>query len=474
MITTLLSIPRCLFLAILLVCTGSAQDPSGRDIPEAPKKPAPKPREKAASKPAVPKPAPKPTPKPTPRPPAAAAAKPAATKPAATASKPASKTSGKTSAKATRTPAPVAPKGTPSRPSAVKLTIIAPPGAVVELDGKPRGQTGIDGHLVLSGVVAGDHQLAVTADGYDSWRGTFVMSTASTTFQVPIAKRAATGKIALTAREPGTEVLIDEKYSVKAMAGQTMYVDGLLPGPRQLRAIKSGFEEWRMTVNVRANEIIPVNIEMRPLLEPVMLPVPEGSYFMGAEDGAKDQRPPHQVFTNAFEISTKEVTNRQYKFFVDATNHPAPRGPGYGWTGNNYPEGQGDFPVVFVSWEDATAFTKWLSKYSGKAYRLPTEAEWEKAARLIGDQYASAGKVWEWCMDWYDPEYYKRRERVNPQGPATGKRLKLLSREGETRVMRGGGFGKGSIMQRAAERGYLYPTMGRLDVGFRIVREVVK
>ncbi|MGE0132638.1 MAG: SUMF1/EgtB/PvdO family nonheme iron enzyme [Blastocatellales bacterium] len=394
--------------------------------------------------------------------------------------KPAKKGKGKSSARPARgaksRPARTSTaKSTPaSARSSAKLTIVAPPGATVEVDGKARGFVGIDGSLVLGGLAPGDHQLSVSADGYEPWRGTFVMSTASTRFEAPMRKRPATGRLALTANEPGTEILIDEKYSVKSLAGQVMYVDGLFPGVRQLRAIKPGFREWRGTATVKANETVAIKVELRPFLDPEMIRISEGAFVRGANKGQKDQRPSHQVYTPGFEISRAEVTNRLYKFFVDATNHPAPRGVGYGWSGNNYPNGQGDLPVVFVTWEDAVAFCQWLSEQTGHRYRLPTEAEWEKAAKLAGDQYTSAGKVWEWCSDWYDPDYYKNRERMNPQGPARGKRVKLVGRDGEARAMRGGGFGRGVLVMRAADRNYFFPTMTRFDIGFRIVREVSK
>jgi len=359
-------------------------------------------------------------------------------------------------------------------PTGAKLTIVAPPGALVEVDGKSRGVVGTDGDLVLIGLAPGDHQLRVSADGYEPWRGTFVMSAASTRFEAPMSKKPTTGRLALTSNEPGTEILIDEKYSAKSLPGQVMYFDGLLPGVRQLRAVKPGFREWRGTAVIRANETAEVNIELKPFLDPEMLRIPEGAFVRGNDKGAKDQRPTHQVITPAFEISRGEVTNMLYKMFVDATGHPAPRGVGYGWNGNKYPEGQGDLPVVFVTWEDAVAFCKWLSEQTGRRYRLPTEAEWEKAAKLGGDQYTTAGRIWEWCSDWHDSDYYKERERLNPQGPPRGKRVKMLGREGEARVIRGGGFGRGTIVMRAAERNYFFPTMARVDIGFRIVREVGK
>ncbi|MDX2031707.1 MAG: SUMF1/EgtB/PvdO family nonheme iron enzyme [Blastocatellia bacterium] len=464
-----------------------AQDPSGRDLPAAkatPKPAPPKPRptpEPPKPAPKVEKPAPKvekkaaapPVKKPRVRPRAETAAveKPAP-RPRSRAGKPVSTAADKASVKAAR-PAPT-PRPTRAPVAAVKLTIFAPPGALVEMDGKMQGITGIDGNLVITGIAPGDHQLGVTADGYEPWRGVFVMSTASTRFDVPIKKRALTGKLAITTNENGTEVIIDDKYSVKPRAGETLYVDGLLPGPRKVRAVKPGYKEWATIVNIEASETAAVRVEMTQLLDPEMLMIQGGAFFQGDPNGEKDQRPEHEVYTPAFEISRTEVTNYLYKIFIDETRREAPRGLGYGWTGNQYPPNQGDQPVVYVTWDDASAFCKWLSAKTGHRYRLPTEAEWERAARLRGNEFLSVGKVWEWCQDWYDPDYYKRRIRSNPQGPARGKRVRLMGLEGETRVMRGGGFGRGSVVLRAAERGYLFPNQVRFDVGFRIVREVGK
>jgi formylglycine-generating enzyme required for sulfatase activity len=354
------------------------------------------------------------------------------------------------------------------------LTIVAPPGAAVEVDGKPRGVVDTRGDLTVSGLAPGDHQLIIFADGYEPWSGTFVMSVASTRFEPPLIKKPPTGRLALTTNEPGIEILIDETQGFTTLPWQVKLVVEVAPGERQLRAIKPGFKEWRETVVVKPDETATINIELKPSLDMEMLRIPEGAIIRGDDKGTNDQRPAHQVATPEFEISRAEVTNRLYKFFVDGANHPAPHGVAYGWNENNFPPGQDDFPVVFVSWEDAVAFCKWLSEQTGHRYRLPTEAEWEKAAKLGGDQYKSAGKVWEWCSDWYDPNYYRLRERINPQGPASGKRYKMLGREGEAKVIRGGGFGFGSLTRRAANRDFFFPTMTRADIGFRIVREVGK
>lgn len=477
---------RVLASILLLGASGLvlyAQDPTGRDLP------AP------AAKATVKKPAPQPASKRTTAKPSATKSKPAArsaktqpkSKPATLKSKPATSksatakstsrpavTSAKPAAQRSPTPAvaknPVAQPTKPPTPAA-KLTIAAPPGALVELNGRARGFTGVDGTLVLAGLDPGDHQLVVSLDGYETWRGTFVMSAAATRFEVPLKRRARTGQLAIRANEPDTEVIIDGQRKIKTPPGQAVLVEGLAAGKHRMYASKPGFQNVEADVIVNASETMSVVIEMKPMLNPEMLRVIEGVFLQGNDRGDRDQRPAHEVYLPAFEIAGREVTNRLYKIFIDASGHAPPTGSGFGWNGKNYAAGQDDMPVVFITWDDANAFCVWLSKQTGMRYRLPTEAEWEKAARLVSQKYTSAGMVWEWCADWYAPDYYKRRERKNPQGPTTGKEVKLLGREAPARVLRGGPFGKNAVKPRAAERSYQFPEQRRSDIGFRIVRE---
>jgi formylglycine-generating enzyme required for sulfatase activity len=357
-------------------------------------------------------------------------------------------------------------------PAGPKLTIVAPPGTLIEIDGRPRGFSGVDGRLVLTGVTIGEHQLRASADGYENWEGALQMSDTATRFDVPIQKRPQTGRIALVANEPETDVFIDNGSSVRINPGKTTFIEDLPPGPLRLRAVKDGFQELSMNVTLKPDETVVVSMALKPDLDIEMLQVADGNLTRGNDEGPRDQRPANTVFVSEFEISTREVTNRIYKHFVDATRRAAPRGPIYGWNGNNYPEGHADRPVVLVSWEDAVAFCQWLSGQTGRRYRLPTEAEWEKAAQRVGDKYESIGTVWEWCQDLYDPEYYKEGDRTDPRGPSRGKKVKAMGREGEARVIRGGAFARGLISARAAERNFYFPSLSRFDLGFRVVREV--
>jgi formylglycine-generating enzyme required for sulfatase activity len=184
---------------------------------------------------------------------------------------------------------------------------------------------------------------------------------------------------------------------------------------------------------------------------------------MGSNDGEDNEKPQHKVYLNAFEIAKYPLTNQQYEAFIKDTDYQAPRH----WNGRKAPVGKENHLVVYISWHDAEAYAKWLSQKTGKDYRLPTEAEWEKAARgtdaraypwegdydpskcnverSIGDttpvgiypQGASpydvmdmAGNVWKWCADWYDEHAYQDGERHNPTGPENG----------QTRVLRGGSW----------------------------------
>ncbi len=223
-----------------------------------------------------------------------------------------------------------------------------------------------------------------------------------------------------------------------------------------------------------------------------LLLVPAGEFMMGGNEGSDDEKPPHTVYLDAFYISRFPVINADYKKFVDAAKHSPPSH----WQNGKIPQGKENYPVVNVSWDDATAYAQWVGK------RLPTEAEWEKAASWddikkekriypwgkdfdvsrcnssesgIGDttpvgKYSPqgdsfygvadlAGNVWEWCADWYDENYYKNSLKENPKGPASG----------QARVLRGGAFDFGSDYVRAACRGWYVPNFGLRYDGFRVV-----
>jgi formylglycine-generating enzyme len=228
-----------------------------------------------------------------------------------------------------------------------------------------------------------------------------------------------------------------------------------------------------------------------------MVRIPAGSFLMGAapnEPGAQDnERPAHLVHLDAFDLAVTQLTNAEYALFLAATGHREPKH----W--RDPPFSHPDQPVVAPSWFDAVAHCDWLNSLAGRGYRLPTEAEWEYAARGGLEQklypwgdaplesltdYAQRWKeapepvgraerngfglfdiganVHEWCSDWFDPDYYANSPTHNPQGPPTGTR----------RSSRGGSWRHYTKVSRCAARSSIPPAFEYADYGFRLARDV--
>lgn len=214
-----------------------------------------------------------------------------------------------------------------------------------------------------------------------------------------------------------------------------------------------------------------------------------GPFTMGDDTGRPDERPAHTVTLSAFRIAVEPVTNADYAGFLAATDAEAPRF----WADPKFNRLRQ--PVVGVTWADAAAYCDWLSELHGARYRLPTEAEWEKAARggLEGKTWpwgdaifdGSDGRfpmdatwdigsarnpyglvdigfnIHEWCADWYDANYYAGSPARDPQGPSTGER----------RSSRGGAWRHAIKVCRSAARSSIPPDYRYNDYGFRVARE---
>ncbi|MBN2549004.1 MAG: SUMF1/EgtB/PvdO family nonheme iron enzyme [Anaerolineales bacterium] len=218
--------------------------------------------------------------------------------------------------------------------------------------------------------------------------------------------------------------------------------------------------------------------------------IPAGEFQMGSENGGDSEKPVHTVYLDAFYMDMYEVTNVQYEKCVQAGVCTAPDSYSSYERRSYYGDSDfADYPVIYVDWEQARTFCE-----DWRGARLPTEAEWEKAARggLKGGEYPwgnvipdcsranyygcvndtrrvgsypangyglydMAGNVWEWVWDWYDDNYYSSSPDSNPQGPDSG----------SYRVLRGGGWYLGPNYLRVAIRGTGSPDGQAIYIGFR-------
>jgi formylglycine-generating enzyme required for sulfatase activity len=218
-------------------------------------------------------------------------------------------------------------------------------------------------------------------------------------------------------------------------------------------------------------------------------PIPEGWFVMGSDGGADDERPAHRVWVDGFELGVYPVTCGQYEAFLRAAGHEQPR---------DWPQfaSAPELPVVGVSWLDCKAYCHWRAA-NDEPVRLPTEAEWERAARggaegrrypwgddipgwipqsgrgplagpwpvTLGEPtafglYGIAANIHEWCADWYAADFYSSSPDRNPAGPAHGIR----------RASRGGSWRHAVTISRCAARSRIDPAFRYTDYGFRVVK----
>jgi formylglycine-generating enzyme required for sulfatase activity len=236
--------------------------------------------------------------------------------------------------------------------------------------------------------------------------------------------------------------------------------------------------------------ITPTRAEILPLvLEPSPIQIPAAWFLMGSSAGQDCECPIHRVWVDAFLLAATQVTNAEYARFLGATGAPPPPF----WQDANFNHAQQ--PVAGVSWFEAAKYCEWLNAQTARAYRLPTEAEWERAARGDLEQknfpwgdappqsrpdyatrwqtgpdpvaryapnafglYDICDNVHEWCSDWYDPNYYAVSPERNPRGPDAGKR----------KSSRGGSWRHHVKVARCSGRSSIPPEFQYADYGFRL------
>jgi formylglycine-generating enzyme required for sulfatase activity len=222
---------------------------------------------------------------------------------------------------------------------------------------------------------------------------------------------------------------------------------------------------------------------------PQLVTIPAGEFLMGSDTGQDNERPVHRVWIDAFQLSAHQVTNADYAIYLSSEGKLQPpffHDPAFSHTRQ---------PVVGVSWFEATEYCAWLRSATGRSYRLPTEAEWERAARGGGESrlfpwgdappdslpnYATrwqtgpepvghsapnafglfdmCANVHEWCSDWFSADYYVTSPECNPRGPESGIR----------RASRGGSWRHQIKVTRSAARSSIPPHLQYADYGFRV------
>ncbi len=210
---------------------------------------------------------------------------------------------------------------------------------------------------------------------------------------------------------------------------------------------------------------------------------------MGSDSGQDCERPIHHVWVGTFHLAATQVTNAEYERFLAATSTALPPF----WKDPNF--SQTEQPVTGVSWHEAAQYCHWLSSQTGRTYRLPTETEWERAARGGLEQnnfpwgdappqslpdyaqrwqngpepvaryspnafglYDICDNVHEWCSDWYDPNYYAVSPERNPQGPEPTQR----------KSSRGGSWRHHIKVARCSARSSIPAEFQYADYGFRV------
>jgi formylglycine-generating enzyme required for sulfatase activity len=374
-------------------------------------------------------------------------------------------------------------------------------GAEVFLDNLSRGTADAAGQLVVEEVTPGSHDLRASARGKKEFRQSItVLAGQENTVEAPLAELAGVIHVRTT---PGAGAFLDNLSRGTADAAGQLVLQEVGPGSHDLRVSAQGKKEFRQSITVLAGQEATIEARLDSLGPPSpgetrespkdglkYVWVPPGTFMMGCSPGDDEcadwEKPSHEVtITRGFWIGQTPVTAGAYKRYAGATGRQMPDSPSFNnrWANES-------MPIVNVTWDDAQAYCGWMGG------RLPTEAEWEYAARggttearygnlqeiawyssNSGGQthdvaqkranrfelYDTLGNVWQWVSDWYDENYYRSTAAQDPQGPASGR----------LRVLRGGSWVVSRQYVRVSVRLWYYPGYGDLNVvGLRCGGEV--
>lgn len=360
------------------------------------------------------------------------------------------------------------------------VTINAGEGCQIYVDNEFKGTTTWSGRLT-----SGSHMLESRKDNH---RSTSVAKSVVPSVSHLVVNLADPVPIMGTLNVISTPGMADV-YVDGVLVGRTPLMHDVLVGSRDIVIRKQGFVDYEQSVRVEEGNVVDVvatmeeykdetYVETAKGLNLKMIYVEGGTFAMGSTSGESNEKPVHNVTLDSYYIGETEITQAQWRAVMGSN-------PSY-YTGDNR-------PVERVSWNDAQTFCKRLSELTGKHYVLPTEAQWEYAARggnkskgytYSGSNsvdevakynssgghanvkskkpnelgiYDMSGNVREWCSDWYGS--YSSSSQTNPQGPSSG----------SDRVLRGGSSGSLASNCRVTNRDYYIPSYTGNVLGFRVV-----
>jgi len=342
----------------------------------------------------------------------------------------------------------------------------------------------------------GSYQIEITKNGYKSKSDYIELKLGS-----PITKtynlEQLTGSLQFRIKPIEARVTLKQNGVTKENWTGAKIIQNISVGSYTIECTMNGYSNETKPIDITEGVTTELNVNMQRTAqtisnkkEPIgnMVYVEGGTYMMGSDEGESDEKPVHRVTLNSFYIGKYEVTQKEWQEIMGGN-------PSY-FKGD-------DLPVEKVSWNDVQEYLRKLNAKTGGKYRLPTEAEWEYAARggastgsatalkysgsnNVGDVawyngnsgskthtvgtkppnelgiYDMSGNVWEWCADWYDKNYYASSPSNNPQGPSSG----------TSRVLRGGCWVNNVYGCRSAYRSWYNPDVRYNSVGFRVVQDL--